>query len=199
METTGHLWLGLGSNMGDRLVHLRRAVYALALRPQINPLRGSKVYETEYEGPGSQAPYLNACLEINTSLAPLSLLRELKAVEARHGRSPNGHMLPRTIDLDILLWRGLVYNHPDLLVPHPHVRERAFVLKPLADLANNEIFPDSGETIASACAKIRRKSVSWVREFELGDGGSNWLLPGAASPEASSKEDWRAALAVHCC
>ncbi len=192
------LWLGLGSNMGDRLRHLRRASYALALHPEIEVLRGSRVYETEYEGPGTQDDYLNACLEIKTSLEPLVLLAVLKGAEERSGRQPQGHMKPRPIDLDILLWPGRISCEPKLMIPHPRIRERAFVLEPLAELAPDEVFSDSGETIGMACAKIRRKSGSWVRLLAQEDGRSTRLLPGNADPEASSKEDWRAALAIHC-
>lgn len=184
------VFLGLGANVGDRAHHLQEAVFSLATHPEIQVRAVSRVYETQYVGPGSQEPYLNACLELRTSLEPPVLLAILKGAEQRQGRRPDGHMLPRPIDLDILLFGRRVLEGPPLTVPHPRMRERAFVLDPLAELAGTEIFPDSGETIESACANIRRKSGPWVKirpDFEL-----DKYLPD------NNKEDWRAALAVHC-
>ena len=192
------VWLGLGGNMGDRLGHLRRAVLALGLHPEIAPVRASRIYETAYVGPGRQDPYLNACLEIRTSLAPAALLGVLKGLEERHGRGPDGHMRPRPVDLDILLWRGRRVDTPRLTVPHPRLAARAFVLVPLAELAGDEIFSDSGETIRAACAKIRRKSTETVRLLRDAAGKIVPLLPDGSGLEGPTKEDWRAALAVHC-
>ena len=192
--------LGLGTNMGDRLRHLRRALFALATHPEIEVVAGSGVWETEFVGEGVQEPYYNACLEIVTELAPAVLLAVLKGNEEREGRPPAGHMRPRPIDLDILLYGDRVLVDEGLQVPHPGLRDRAFVLEPLAEIAAERILPDSGETIAAACAKIRRKSGPWVRP--LADEG---LLPsGPQGPwrrngtVERNKEDWRAALAVHC-
>jgi len=182
--------LGLGSNQGDRLDHLRRAVFALATHPEIKVLDTSKVFETEYVGPGRQEHYLNACARIQTTLTPEVLLAVLKGTEIRHGRRLDGHMLPRPLDLDILLYDNEIRNNVDLTLPHPRLQERAFVLEPLAEIASEENIPDSGETVGSVCAKIRQKSGPWLRECqELS------LLP---ENTAASKEDWRAALAVHC-
>jgi len=152
------IWLGLGTNMGDRLRYLRRALLALADEPELRVVRVSPVYETEYVGEGQQAPYLNACVAIESVLEPNQLLAILKAIEVREGRPPQGHMLPRPIDLDILLWGDRILITTDLQIPHKGMRDRAFVLIPLAAIAAEMTFPDSGETIAEACANIRRKS-----------------------------------------
>lgn len=187
-EVTAHL--GLGSNVGDRLAHLRSALFALATHPQIAVTRVSRTYETEYVGPGRQDPYLNACVEVRTSLAPAVLLAVLKGAEVRQGRPPGGHMAPRNIDIDILLYGDTMSRGETLVLPHERMRDRAFVLEPLNEIAAEEIFPDSGETIAEACAKIRRKSGPWIRvceEARLVEAGHD-----------GNKEDWRAALAVHC-
>ena len=98
-------------------------------------------------------------------------------------------MTPRPIDLDILMFGPRVMDGPGLTLPQRQMRERAFVLEPLAELAPHEKFPDSGETIASACAKIRRKSGPWIRARVDVDLGNS--LPD------NNKEGWRAALAVH--
>ena len=187
-EVTAHL--GLGSNVGDRLGHLRRALFALAIHPEIRVTRVSRTYETEYVGQGMQDPYLNACLEVRTSLTPKVLLAVLKGAEARQGRPAGSHMAPRSIDIDILLYDNTMIEGETLVLPHGRMRERAFVLEPLNEIAPGEIFPDSGETIAQACAKIRRKSGPWIRVCEEAR-----LVE--AVPEGN-KEDWRAALAVHC-
>jgi len=183
------VYLGLGTNLGDRVDHLEQALFALATHPEIEVTAVSRVYETEYVGPGRQDPYLNACVELRTRLRPLVLLAVLKGTEQRQGRQPAGHMQPRPIDLDILMYGQRVMTGPHLTLPHLQMRERAFVLEPLTDLAAQEKFPDSGETIASACAKIRRKSGPWIKarmDVDLGN----------ALPD-NNKEGWRAALAVH--
>ncbi len=188
------VYLGLGTNLGDRAGHLARALFALATHPEMDVTAVSRIYETEYVGPGSQDPYLNACVELKTRLAPQVLLAVLKGAEQRQGRALDGHMKPRPIDLDILLFGDRVLEagkkETGLVLPHPLIRDRAFVLEPLAELASGVKFPDSGETISSACAKIRRKSGPWIKvrtDLDLSN----------ALPD-NNKEDWRAALAVHC-
>ena len=156
------VFLGLGGNMGDRLANLRRALAAVDALPAVQVLAVSPVFETQYVGPGEQAPYLNACARIRTTRDCRPLLADLKGIEGSLGRAELGHMQPRPVDLDILLWGTRVVDEPDLQIPHPRMRERAFVLEPLARLAGEEKFPDSGETVAAACAKIRRKSGPWV-------------------------------------
>ena len=184
------VYLGLGTNVGNRARHLAQALFALVTHPEMEVTGVSRVYETEYVGPGTQDPYLNACVELKTRLVPRVLLAVLKGAEQRQGRSPGGHMQPRPIDLDILLYGDRVLAVSGLNLPHPHIRDRAFVLEPLAELAAQVKFPDSGETIGSACAKIRRKSGPWIEvrpDLELCN----------ALPD-NNKEGWSAALAVHC-
>jgi 2-amino-4-hydroxy-6-hydroxymethyldihydropteridine diphosphokinase len=183
------VYLGLGTNQGDRVAQLRLALFALATHPEIKVTKVSRVYETEYVGPGRQDPYLNACVEVRTPLAPEVLLAVLKGAELRQGRQPAGHLKPRPIDLDILMYGDRVMADPRLTLPHRQMRQRAFVLEPLTELAPEEKFPDSGETIASACAKIRRKSGPWIAPRM--DVDLSHSLP-------EIKEGWRAALAVHC-
>jgi len=184
------VYLGLGSNLGDRLVHLRRALFALATHPEIRVTAISSLYETEYLGSGDQPSYLNACVEIETSLPPGVLLAVLKATETRLGRHPQSHRLPRPIDLDILLYGLRTSRDQRLTLPHPGLRHRAFVLEPLREIAAEVQIPDSDETVAAACARIRRAEGPWVHRLRL-----ETLLP---APRAQGEEDWRAALAVHC-
>lgn len=182
--------IGLGSNQGDRLDHLRRALFALLTHPEIRVQAVSPVYETEYVGPGRQADYLNACVEVKTRLAPKVLLSVLKGTEQRLGRAPGGHLRPRIIDLDILLYGDRVATDRILTLPHPRLPERAFVLAPLADLAPERKLPDSGETVATVCARILARGGPWIRVR-----AEHPLLPQEAG---DGEEAWRASLALHC-
>lgn len=163
------VYVGLGGNVGDRLANLRGAVAALAAHPRLEVTARSRVWETEPVGTGPQDPYLNACVAVRTDLAPLALLDELKRLETAAGRAPDGHNRPRPLDLDILLYGNRVVADGRLRVPHPELARRAFVLEPLAEIAAPVRCPDSGETIADACAKIRRKPGPWVRLYPGGD------------------------------
>ena len=161
--TTARIWIGLGGNQDDRLVHLQGALRALAAHPAFRLVAVSGVWETEYVGPGRQDPYLNACAGLDTPLPPAAVLTELKLLEAAAGRAADGHLLPRPLDLDLLLHGDFCGQDGAATVPHPRARQRAFVLEPLAEIAGALCFPDSGETVAVACANIRRKEGPWVR------------------------------------
>ncbi len=128
-------YLGLGSNLGDRRAHLRAAVDALPDVVAVSP-----VYETEPQGgPAGQGPYLNLVVALETELSPRQLLDLCRSLEAAAGRlrsEPDG---PRTLDVDVLVVDDLLVNEPDLVVPHPRMWRRRFVLAPLADLAEGEV------------------------------------------------------------
>jgi 2-amino-4-hydroxy-6-hydroxymethyldihydropteridine diphosphokinase len=152
--TTAHI--GLGSNLGDRLAELRAGVAALAAHPRIALRAASGVYESAYVGPGGpQGDYLNACVRVETDLAPRDLLAALKRIERARGRTGETHMRPRTLDLDILLFGDAVLREPDLGIPHPRLAERSFVLEPLAELDPALRLPDSGQTVGWLCAMMR--------------------------------------------
>ncbi|HXX91654.1 MAG TPA: 2-amino-4-hydroxy-6-hydroxymethyldihydropteridine diphosphokinase [Acidimicrobiales bacterium] len=124
-------FLGLGSNLGDRLAHLRRAVAAI---PDVVAV--SRVYETEpVGGPPGQGPYLNAVVELHTEAGPRELLALARRLEAEAGRERAERFGPRTLDVDVLLVGDLQVEEEDLIVPHPRLFERRFVLAPLAELA----------------------------------------------------------------
>lgn len=161
--TAARIWIGLGGNQDDRLVHLQGAVRALAAHPAFSLVALSGVWETEYVGPGRQDPYLNACAGLDTGLSPAAVLTELKRLEAAAGRAPDGHLRPRPLDLDLLLHGEFCGQDGAAVVPHPRARQRAFVLEPLAEIAGGFRFPDSGETVTAACANIRRQAGPWVR------------------------------------
>ena len=158
--------MGLGSNLGDRDVHLEFAVQALADIDGVEPTICSPVYETDPMGPPGQRPYLNAVLELSTSLSPTALLEAMLDIEERSGRFRRD--LPRwssrTLDLDLLLFGDLRIDEPDLKVPHPGLAERAFVLVPLADLAPNLVHPLLDETLSSLLERVSREGVRpWER------------------------------------
>ena len=126
--------LGLGSNLGEREQHLRRGMEGLQ-RGGLVVRRCSRVYRAPYLGPGPpQRDYMNAVLEAETTLQPLELLDLAGAVEAAEGRAPRTHLQPRTLDVDVLFYGGFYIRHPRLVVPHPRLGERRFVLEPLAEL-----------------------------------------------------------------
>lgn len=185
------VYLGLGGNTGDRLANLRCGLFALLAHPEIRVEAFSAIWESEYVGPGEQPPYLNACCRVRTGLAPSALLAVLKGLEERLGRAPGGHLLPRPLDLDILLFGDRVGADRLLSLPHPRLAERGFVLAPLAELAAALVLPDSGETVGAAWARIQRLADGpWLRPWPQG-----FLEPMAP---ALGEEGWRAALAVHC-
>ena len=128
------VYLGLGSNLGDRLANLGRAVRLLARRPGLRVVRSSRVYETEPVGGPPQADYLNAVLEAETQLSPRELLAACLGVEEAMGRVRAERWGPRVIDVDVLTYDDLEIDEPDLTVPHPRMHERGFVLIPLGEL-----------------------------------------------------------------
>jgi 2-amino-4-hydroxy-6-hydroxymethyldihydropteridine diphosphokinase len=143
-------YLGLGSNVGDRLRHLKDAVAALPARG-VEVLRSSSVYETEPVGLVlEQREFLNACLRVDTALGPEDLLDACKAVERELGRTAGRQRhAPREIDVDVLLIDGLTFKSERMTVPHPSILERRFVLVPLLELDPGLTVPD-GQSLATA-------------------------------------------------
>lgn len=135
-------YLGLGSNLEQPRHQLRQALAALQAHPDIELLRCSRFYGSQAVGPGDQPDYVNAVAAITTLLAPQSLLSVLQAIENDQGRQRQQHWGPRTLDLDILLYGDWVVEHPDLQIPHPRLRERAFVVVPLLEIAPELCLPD---------------------------------------------------------
>ena len=154
-------YLALGSNLGDRLATLQRAVDLLDAREGIDALRSSRVYETEPVGP-PQPAYLNAVLEISTTLEPRGLLEAGLVVEAELGRVRAERWGPRTLDVDVLLYDDREVHEPDLEIPHPRMHERGFVLVPLLELVPDPMLP-GGRAISSL--RLDPRAVLGVRAF----------------------------------
>lgn len=152
------IFLSLGANSGDRKNNIEQALQHLAKVMVIQAV--SSLYETEPVGEGGQPLphnqpfFLNLACQGKTNLAPNNLLTALKEIEASMGRLPSLRNAPRPIDIDILLYDNLQVSLPQLVIPHPRMRERAFVLIPLAEIAPFTIEPISGQTIQQMAMNI---------------------------------------------
>ncbi len=149
------VYLGLGSNMGDRQGNLSRALDLLSRKLQIGEV--SSVYDTEPVGDVSQPHFLNMVCQVYTRIAPEALLILAKGIETKLGRASGKPNAPRPIDIDILLYGDRVIETPELVIPHPRLAERAFVLVPLADIAPALKHPVSGETIKELLQGVTEK------------------------------------------
>ena len=152
------VYLGLGSNLGDREAMLRAAVRALE-SPRLRIRRVSPVYETEPVDVSGQHWFLNQVAEAETDLFPLQLLHRTAKVEAQLGRRRLAPMGPRTIDIDILLYGISIVTTPALENPHPRFLARRFVLAPLADLAPELRDPVTRKTVRELLGELRGQTV----------------------------------------
>ena len=140
-------FLGVGSNLGGREKNLSRAKILLEKRKGVKVAKVSPVYETEPVGGPPQGKYLNAVWEIETDLGAEELLKVLLQIESELGRKRRLRNEPRPIDLDILFYGSEVIRRPGLVIPHPRLHEREFVLRPLADLAPAFVHPELRKTV----------------------------------------------------
>jgi 2-amino-4-hydroxy-6-hydroxymethyldihydropteridine diphosphokinase len=152
MKHSARVFLGLGSNVGDRCARLRSAVSALSRPPEIRFIRLSPIFQTSSVGP-KQKDFLNAAVEVRTTLTPQELLRAVKAMERRLGRRRRKRWGPREIDIDILFYGGQRLRAKTLVIPHPRLAQRKFALWPLAAIAPRFRDPVSGKTLA----RLRRE------------------------------------------
>jgi 2-amino-4-hydroxy-6-hydroxymethyldihydropteridine diphosphokinase len=157
--------IGLGANLGDRLLTLKRAVRDLAQYGTV--LAASDVYETAALGP-AQPDYLNAAVLFESASEALPLLGALLAIERAHGRERRERWGPRTLDLDLLYSPGLVLTTAELTLPHPELTRRAFALAPLVDVAADARDPGSSTLYAELLAALTSQS---IRRFET---SANW-------------------------
>lgn len=146
------VYLALGTNLGDRLANLKQAISMLT--PQLDVKSKSQVYETPPWGFEDQPKFLNQVIKGKTYLDPEPLLKHLKRLEVALGRKesfPNG---PRLIDIDLLFYDDLVLNKPSIVIPHPRLHERAFVLLPLKEIAPDLVHPVHKKTVQELAASV---------------------------------------------
>jgi 2-amino-4-hydroxy-6-hydroxymethyldihydropteridine diphosphokinase len=148
------VYIAIGSNMGERKANCLQAVGFL---PEygIVPHKRSSIYETEPWGVREQPVFMNMALEAETGLGPRELLEALKDIEKRMGREETVRWGPRVVDLDILLYGGLVLKEHDLEIPHPLMHERDFVLKPLSEIAPDAVHPVLEKTVRELYATLK--------------------------------------------
>ena len=146
-------YVGLGSNLDAPQRHVTQAFRDLEGIPRTRLIRRSSLYRSAPLGYAAQPQFVNAVAALDTALSPEGLLTELLAIEARHGRRRSFPDAPRTLDLDLLLYGEEVRDSVQLTVPHPRMHERAFVLKPLLELAPEISIPGRGPAVAllTAC------------------------------------------------
>ncbi len=166
-------FIGIGSNLGDRAENYRQAIVRIAALPKTQVVRQSSIYETEPVGELKGA-FLNGVIEIATEMNADALLRQLLAIEQALGRRRQASSrrapkrpLPRTIDLDLLFFDNEVINSAHLVVPHPRLHERRFVLAPMAELAPSLTHPQSNKTISELLAQLKSPQRVTLARAEL--------------------------------
>ncbi len=146
------IFLSLGTNLGDRLANLQRAVAALP--PAVRVQAVSPIYKTQPWGYRDQPYFLNMCLAAESDLTPVALLQQLQSLERELGRRPGPRWGPRLIDIDILFYGQRQVHTPYLTIPHPELAQRAFVLIPLAALAPDLVHPQTGQSVAQMAQQV---------------------------------------------
>lgn len=152
------VYLGLGSNLGDRAATLAAALQKLD-SPELRLMRASGLYETEPIGLKDQPWFLNQVAEFQTTLFPLQLLQRTKKIENELGRKRDIRNGPRTLDIDILLYGSAIVQSEELEIPHPRFRQRRFVLTPLAELNPDLRDPVSGQQIKALLAALTGQTI----------------------------------------
>ena len=146
-------FIGLGANLGDPQAQVRAAIASLGALPRTRLIAWSSLYRSAPVGVGPQPDFVNAVAKVETALPARELLEELLTAEARAGRERPSPGAPRTLDLDLLLYGDRIIEEPGLVVPHPRMHERAFVLLPLAEIDPEAVVPAKGRirTLLAAC------------------------------------------------
>ena len=164
-RTLSVAYIGLGSNLGDRIANLRAAINAI--RHLGDLIAVSSVYESEPFGVEDDQPmYLNMTMAIRTHLRPTELLSELLDIERANGRIRNRPNESRTLDLDILMIDDTIMETPELVMPHPRMHERAFVMLPLAEIAPDLVHPKSNRTVSEIASKLSDQGVYRVGKID---------------------------------
>jgi 2-amino-4-hydroxy-6-hydroxymethyldihydropteridine diphosphokinase len=147
-------YLGLGSNLDQPKAHIERAIADIAEFDNTAVVARSSLYESAPLGPQDQPNFINAVLAIETELSPLDLLKACQELELKHGRVKKRHWGERTLDIDILLYGNQIIDLPELTIPHKGLKERIFVVQPLAEIDPELVLP-SGESILNLLEKLR--------------------------------------------
>lgn len=153
------VYLALGSNLGDKRAYLTEAVEKLGQQKNIRIQKVSEFIETEPYGGVKQDVFLNGCLKAETLFTPEELLNEMHRIEAEAGRERLIHWGPRTLDLDLIFYDDLVTEDPNLILPHPDMANREFVLRPLAELCPWKRHPITGKSIREMLSELENKSI----------------------------------------
>jgi len=157
------VYLGLGSNLGDRRKNLSQALDFISQRVKIT--RRSSIYDTTPQENPDQPRFLNMVVQVETSLQPDQLLALFKGIEAKMGRVSSKPNSPRPIDIDVLLYGDRVWQSPALVIPHPKIAQRAFVLVPLNEIAPSLVHPITRKKIRDMLKEVNR-GVQGVFKFE---------------------------------
>jgi 2-amino-4-hydroxy-6-hydroxymethyldihydropteridine diphosphokinase len=160
-------YIGLGSNLDDPVAQVKHAIAALAGLPQSRLLRQSRLYASPPLGPLDQPDYVNAVVELETSLTPVQLLVALQGIEQAQGRVRTRHWGERIIDLDLLLYADLQMDSAALQLPHPGMATRAFVLRPLAELSPDLTIPGQGDLSVLLAARAADRCDPLKQEQEI--------------------------------
>lgn len=169
MTTRSPVVLALGSNLGDRLANLQGGVDALCAEPGFNDVAVSPVYETAPVGGPAQPDYLNAVLVAATALPPRAVLDRCQAAESALGRLREERWGPRTLDVDVIVYGDEVSDDPQLTLPHPRARQRAFVLAPWADMDPAAVIPGQGR-VADLLAAVGTAGIRPCPDAQLRPG-----------------------------
>jgi 2-amino-4-hydroxy-6-hydroxymethyldihydropteridine diphosphokinase len=148
------VYIALGSNVGCKRDNMKQAGELIAALPGTQVIKCSSLYETAPWGKTDQEEFLNQVIAVETTLQPGELLQELQSIEIKMGRQRQEKWGPRLIDLDILLFGNEVIDDPQLTIPHPYLRERLFVLVPLAEIGAELQFPDDGATVREVLSRV---------------------------------------------
>jgi 2-amino-4-hydroxy-6-hydroxymethyldihydropteridine diphosphokinase len=155
--------LGLGTNLGDRRAQLSQAIAGLGQIGTVGAI--SHLYESAPMYVLDQPSFYNLCLEFSSTLSPVELLHAVKSIERIHGRTDGPRNGPRVIDIDIISFGDEILHLPDLIIPHPRLAERGFVLAPLADIAPDLILPGYDATIAALLARCDVSGIADLGTF----------------------------------
>jgi len=174
------VYLGLGSNVGDREEYIEQAIFLLEKSSKVEVLKHASNYETEPEGGGPQSPFINTVVALKTKLSPHQLFEFCEEIEAALGRERELKWGPRTIDIDILLFNDDIFSDEKLQIPHPLMHERLFVLRPLREIAPHLMHPVLEKSIENLYEE---------RKTELGDKYDD-ELPGFKEIKSATSDDY---------